>query len=336
MAQPAARSNPPPSSPERLDTATRFDPRLLYRAARLYYIQDATQAEIAVILETSRPTVSRLLAEARATGIVHIEVRDPDQVSTAELAGELVGALGLRAAYVMPNSNATGRGMLLAAGVSQALVEASIQAGDALLVSSGATVHAIAQHPLPSLPGVLVAPTVGGVDEPREYYQTNEITRTIAVKVHGNPILLYAPLQPSPRLFRVLTQDEGTRRVTSLWSTARVALMGIGGPPRSRESRPSVLARDDMTLASAVGDICARPFDGTGQPLSFPGSDRLIAMELDDLTRIPHSIGVAVGEEKIPAILAATGAGWINTLVTDVVTAQGLIEEVRRPSGRAT
>jgi DNA-binding transcriptional regulator LsrR (DeoR family) len=215
---------------------------------------------------------------------------------------------------------------VLAGGVSQALGAASLSAGDALLVSSGATIHAIAQQPLPALPGVLVAPTVGGVDEPGEYYQTNEITRTIAVKVHGTPVLLYAPLQPSENLFRVLLEDASTQRVTSLWTSARVALLGIGAPPSTRQSRPSVLARDDSTLVSAVGDICARPFDGEGRPLPFPGSDRLVAMDLDDLTRIPHTVGVAVGADKVPAIAAATRARWINTLVTDVTTARSLVE----------
>jgi len=318
-------SNAASSGRENVDIPGRFAPDLLYRAAHLYYLEDATQAEIATILGTSRPTVSRLLAEARASGIVHIEVRDPARVSSTELAGALRTALGLRDAYVVPSGTGRQVGAQLAAGVTQALTAAAPSAGDALLVSSGATIHAIAQQPLPPLPGVLVAPTVGGVDEPGEYYQTNEITRTIAVKVHGTPVLLYAPLQPSENLFRVLHEDTSTRRVTSLWSTASVALLGIGAPPSTRQSRPSVLARDDSTLASAVGDICARPFDGEGRPLPFPGSDRLMAMDLDDLTRIPHTIGVAVGADKVPALLAATRAGWVNTLVTDAVTARALV-----------
>lgn len=321
-------SSPARSHGENSDASTRFAPDVLYRAAHLYYLEDATQAEIAVLLGTSRPTVSRLLAEARATGIVHIEVRDPAQVSSAELAGDLTRALGLRAAYVAPSSSGRQLGAVLASGVSQALVAAAMKAGEALLVSSGATMHAVAQQSLPALPGVFVAPTVGGVDEPGAFYQTNEITRTIAVKVHGTPVLLYAPLQPSENLFRVLLDDEATRRVTRLWDTAQVALLGIGAPPRARQSRPSVLARDDEALDSAVGDICARPFDGEGRPIRFAGSDRLVAMDLDALTRIPVTIGAAVGADKVPAITAAARAGWVNTLVTDVPTARALVEHV--------
>jgi len=314
-----------PHEAETLHVATRFAPELLYRAAQLYYLEDANQADIALRLNTSRTTVSRLLAEARVAGIVRIEVVAPAQLMSGGLADDLQRALGVRAAYVTRSDSGRQMGPVLGGAVSEALTATDLKAGDALLVSSGATLHAVAQQPLPSLPGVLVAPTVGGVDEPGEPYQTNEIARAIAVKVHGSPMLLYAPLQPSEGLYRMLLQESSTQRVTSLWTDAKVALLGIGAPPRTRQLRPSVLARDDTVLSAAVGDICARPFDGEGRPLSFPGSDRLMAMDLADLTRVPWSIGVAVGADKVPAILAAVKAGWVNTLVTDAPTARALL-----------
>lgn len=306
---------------------TRFAPELLYRAAHLYYVVDANQADIAQQLDTSRTTVSRLLAEARAAGIVKIEVVNPAQLTSGQLAEDLRRALGLRSAYVTPSDSGKQVGAVLAGAVAEALTATDLHAGDALLVSWGATLHAVAQQPLPSLPGVLVAPTVGGVDEPGEPYQTNEITRTIAVRVHGSPMLLYAPLQPSAALYPVLLQEASIRRVTSLWSDAKVALLGIGAPSRTRQLRPSVLEREDPALTGAVGEICARPFDGAGRPITFDGSDRLIAIDLVDLTRIPYSIGVAVGAAKIPAILAATRAGWVNTVVTDAPTARELLAQ---------
>ena len=59
------------------DEGGHFAPSLLYTASKLYYEEDATQAEIAVKLHTSRATVSRLLSEARRQGIVRIEVIAP-------------------------------------------------------------------------------------------------------------------------------------------------------------------------------------------------------------------------------------------------------------------
>ena len=76
----------------------RFPSRLVYEAARLYYLEDATQAEIARRIGTSRPTVSRLLAAARDSGIVEVRVRDPEQGAAADLERQLVATLGLTSA----------------------------------------------------------------------------------------------------------------------------------------------------------------------------------------------------------------------------------------------
>ncbi len=46
----------------------------LYQAAHMYYLEDANQARIAETMKVSRPTVSRLLQEARRVGMVKIEV----------------------------------------------------------------------------------------------------------------------------------------------------------------------------------------------------------------------------------------------------------------------
>lgn len=309
--------------------SARFPPELLYRAARLYYMEEATQAEVADALGTSRPTVSRLLTEARAIGIVHIEVREPDAIPAAELEGPLSAALRLDRTIVTPSTVGVPLGTVLAPGVAKALEEAGLTSGDSLLVSSGASIYAVAQQPLPPLPGILVAPTVGGVDEPEGHYQTNEIARSLAMKVHGSPILLYAPAMPSSALYPALMQEPLIQRVTSHWQTARAALLGIGAPPRSRASLPSFLPRDLPALDGAIGDICARPFDDEGRPVLFPGVDRMMAMDLADLRRIPHAIGLAVGAAKLPGILAAARAGYIKTLVTDAPTAQLLMGATR-------
>ena len=307
------------------DAPARFAPELLYRAARLYYLEDATQAEVAAALGTSRPTVSRLLAEARATGIVHIEVREANAVPVAEMEAQLVERLGLRRAYVTPSAKGVPLGTVLAPQVSLALEDAALRPGDALLVSSGSCIHAVSQQPLPALPGVVLAPTVGGVDEPEARHQTNEIARTMAVKVHGDPVLLYAPAMPSPALYDVLLQDASMQRVVSLWHTAKAALLGVGARTRGEPSLPALARGDSHDHASAVGSICARPFDARGRPIPFPGSERLVAIPLEDLKRVPAAIGCAVGAEKVPAIRAAARAGYINTLVTDTTTASLLI-----------
>src|SRR5258705_12244758 len=54
--------------------STPEDLRLALRAATLYYLDGLTQAEIASRLGVSRPTAGRLVARAKAKGLVRIEV----------------------------------------------------------------------------------------------------------------------------------------------------------------------------------------------------------------------------------------------------------------------
>ncbi len=305
--------------------AARFAPELMVAAARLYYLQEATQAEIADRLGTSRPTVSRLLAEARRVGIVRIDVIEPAAGGQDELACRTAAALGLAKVWLVPAGTRPAQGAALAPAVRQALLAAELRAGDVLLVSSGRTVHAAAQADLPDLPGVVIVPTVGGRDEPEAWYQTNEITRQVADKVRGRPAFLYAPVLPSQALRQRLLDDPGTRAVLDLWGRARCALLGVGAPPLGRQSLHGSFSPDDPWLRSAVGDICARFYDRDGRPLAFPGSERLLSTDLETLQRIPTTIALATGTEKLLSIRAGARAGWFNQLVTDTATAQALL-----------
>lgn len=308
----------------------RFPAELMVRAATLYYLQDANQASVAQQLQTSRATVSRLLAEARRQGIVRIEVRPPVQLGDDDLAGRAAQAAGLQRVYV---AAATRRPRpVLAPALSLALTDVGLRPGDVLLVSSGRTVYEAAQADLPTLAGVLVVPTIGGQDEPEPWYQTNEITRDVAAKVGGRPTFLYAPALPGAKLYRSLLDDSTTQRILELWRSATCAVLGIGAPPLTRESIPGFVPTDAASLRTAVGDVCSRFYDRDGAEVAFPGSDRLIATGLDVLRQIPVSIGVAYGAEKVPGILAGARAGYFNRVVTDVATATLLAAEGTRVS----
>jgi len=321
--------------------AGHFPASLLYSAAKLYYTEDATQAEVATQLGTSRATVSRLLAEAKRRGIVRIEVVPPAEVATGDLADRVARALSLATVYLshpLPNPG-PGRtvvdvmGGALAPAVGRALAAAGLLPGDVLLVSSGRTVYEVAQYDLVPLPGVLVAPTVGGNDQPEEWYQTNEITRRVANRVNGRPNYLFAPALPGPELYPSLLKDPSIQRVLHLWPHARCALMGVGAPPLMRSDIPRFVPTGSSSLRAAVGDVCSRFYDHRGEEVDFEGSDRLIAVGLDGLRHIPVTIAVAVGRDKVASIVAGARGGYFNQLVTDPSTAAAILDALDQAEG---
>jgi DNA-binding transcriptional regulator LsrR (DeoR family) len=308
---------------------TRFSKALMHAAAQLYYGEDATQAQIATRLGTSRATVSRLLSEARREGIVRIEIVAPVEHDLDELAERLRTALGVDAVHLSALAHGT-KGEALAPALSIALRSAGLNPGDALLVSSGRTIYEASHTELPRLPGVLLAPTVGGQDEPEAWYATNEITRRLAERVGGTPTFLYGPALPGPDLYETLLADASTRRITELWSSARCAVLGVGAPLTTRTTLPRFVPSDTRVLSTAVGDICSRFYDRDGNPVSFPGSERLIATSLERLQDIPVTIALAAGASKVPSLLAAARAGYFNQLVTDPETALAILAALER------
>ncbi|MEV0378633.1 sugar-binding domain-containing protein [Nonomuraea sp. NPDC050643] len=308
----------------------RFPHELMYTAAQQYYMEDATQGDIAKRLGVSRATVSRLLTEARRQGIVEIKVHRPATLEDGPLAAEVARALDLERVYLVPKVSGPALGPWLAPGVTRALAGVGLESGDVVLVSSGTTVYECAREGLGQYPGVTIAPAVGGQEEPQPWFQTNETTRILAERVGGVPAYLYAPALPGPELFYSLQHEPSVRRVMDLWAHAKCAIVGVGSAPLMRQMMPAFMPRDTENLRQAVGDVCMRIYDRDGAPVTYPGSERLVAPKLEELRRIPHTIAVAVGAEKVLSIVAGARGGYFRQLVTDTPTAEGLVAAARQ------
>ena len=79
--------------------------------------------------------------------------------------------------------------------------------------------------------------------------------------------------------------------------------------------------RDRQQGIEAVGDVCSQFFSRTGRPRS----ERLIAVDLATLRKIPTVIAVAAGRDKVPPIIAGARARYFNQLVTDPHTAEEIL-----------
>lgn len=307
-------------------TPARFPVQQMVLASRLYYLEDLTQAEIARRLGTSRASVSRLLSEARRRGIVRIDISSPAPVDVEELASATAEALGLAAVHLMePLPDGLPAAATLGPPLGKALAAAELRPGDVLLTSSGRMVYECSRAQLPRLPGIVIAPMLGGQDEPEAWYQPNEITRNFCDRTGGRPSFLYAPALPGHDLYPILRAEPSICRVLDLWRTARCAVVGVGAPPLRRTSIPAFVPTDAVSLRAAVGDVLSRFYDSDGEEVPFPGSERLMSTPLEVLREIPVVIAVAVGQEKANGILVAARAKYFNRLVTDIETAELLL-----------
>lgn len=296
----------------------------LVRASRLYYELGETQSAIAEQLGVTRPQVSRLLKRARAEGIVEIRIID-STAAESPAADALRRSHGLDAVHLAPTiagpedltRRMVGR---LAAEVLRAVVRpgATVGIGDGAFVS--ATADALEERATPV--AITVVPLCGG------FWTTGhelEPYRRVGEALGGTVRGLMAPgLVDDAATRTALVAHAGIRAIAEFWDRLDVALFGIGGPAWS-VSLVGEAIEGQLEAAEAVGEVLVAPFDLDGQFVCPALRDRVIAFDARRLGRVPAAIGVAAGEGKVRPILGALRAGIVQTLVTDVATAEAVV-----------
>jgi DNA-binding transcriptional regulator LsrR (DeoR family) len=302
---------------------------LLHTVAKMHYVSDMPQVEIARRLDLSTATVSRLIKRAREEGIVRIEVRE--LAAEDAIASELASRLGLQQAIVVDSTHDGGGIAALAAPVHALLQTLGLGADSVMAIGWGRTVWEVVRSGMPRLPGVTLVPCSGGLDELAQHYQVNEFLRVTAEQTGGVPRFIHAPYLPADRLREFIVADKATARNLELWDRIDVALVGIG-PPYAAE--PAVggptSAPRDPGLATAAGDVLRHYYDAEGRPLTWAGESRLLAVTPDQLRRTPVVIGAAASRAKAASILGAARARLVNVLVTDLRAAEAVLELVSR------
>jgi DNA-binding transcriptional regulator LsrR (DeoR family) len=175
----------------------------------------------------------------------------------------------------------------------------------------------------------------GGVGSAGAGIQGVELARHIAsLHPHSHVHYLHAPvLVDSPDIKDAMLRDGSIRAALESASSSELAMVGIGtldeSAPLISYGHISPKDRRRLLASGAVGGMCTRFFTPEGEPVHVL-DDRLIAIEWDELKRIPLVIAMAAGLEKRDAILGALQAGCINVLITDESTARAVLKGVRR------
>jgi DNA-binding transcriptional regulator LsrR (DeoR family) len=291
---------------------------MLHTVAKMHYVDELSQVEVARRLDLSAATVSRLLQRARVEGIVRIEVRD--LVASEDLAYNVEVKLGLRKVAVV---EAAGAGALasLAAPVGAMLTEAGLERGSVLAIGWGRAVRAVIEAGLPEIPGVVTVPAMGGMQQHQPHFQINEFVRLAALQLNGTPQFVHAPYLPSPAARRAYLADPVIADNVALWERVDAAIVGIGLPHET-----AVLGAAGRP--GAAGDVMRHYFTAAGALIDPRTGKQMIAMSVEQFRKTPLVIGVAVGEAKAAAIAGAARAGLISALVTDAATAQAMMESV--------
>ncbi len=302
-------------------------------AAKLYYQLDYSQNQIADALGVSRPTVSRLLQQAKAEGIVTIEIKDPTE-DVEVLKSLLKERFQLQ--HVVVAFTPTYEESIVKRYIGQAAasyVIDLIKDGDTIGASWGSTMYQVALHlKAKTLTNSFVVQLNGGVSDADVLISPSEIVHLFGKAFNVTPYFMYLPAIVDHILVKQsMLTDRHIRRVMDMGKNANIAVFTAGAPTPDSVLINSNYFRDDeleVIKTKAVGDICSRYYDFNGE-ICLPGLDeRTVGIELADLRHKEHSILVAGGASKVNAIFGALRGKYGNTLVTDQITAKSLLDKL--------
>ena len=307
------------------------DPDLLAKAARLYFLEDRSQDDIAAVLGTTRSNVSRMLKQARDLGIVQIRIVDParrDQDLQSALLARF-GLLDVRVLEVTPETEVlAGVGRLAARWLEETLRDRQVVA-----LSWGHTLQAVVR----AVEGldrrdVEAVQLVGGLSALDSAVTGQELVHELSERIGARYRYLHAPaLFSSAEALTMLLHEPAVADALAAARAADIALVGIGVPGIGSSGALidalglSPAERSGFDAAGAVGDVCARYYDLSGREVQSVVSERVLAVTLDDLRAIPTVVGIAAGQEKALGILGALRGRIVDVLVCDQEAARAVL-----------
>lgn len=303
----------------------------LLRAAVLYHVEGRSQAAVATELGTSRPNVSRMLAEAQRRGIVEIRINHPEG-RAPDLESRLERSFGLARARVARRSASrdplddTGR-------LGARLLVDDLVDGITVALSWGHALQALVRRVEPDRDhDVTLVQLLGGTSALDQAVSGQELVRELAGRLGARHRSLHAPAAMRSRVAtRAVTAEESVADALAAARGARLALVGVGTPHAG--SSAAVLASlglspaEDRAFwdAGPVGDLAGRFYDAHGRPVPGPVDDRIVGVSLGQLNDIDHVVGVACGRDKAAAVAGALRGDHLQSLVCDEGLARALL-----------
>lgn len=298
----------------------------------MHFIEGRKQSEIATALNLSTAKVNRMIKQGRELGMVNISVTSPFQRLVA-LEQELSSRWQLETALVTPTVSNSLETTLQQVGTAAAnLLVENISDGDVIAITGGKGVSSLVENlSVERKFDVTVVPLTGCV-QGKHYTDVNHVATQLAERLGGKAMLIHAPLfAEDEKEKEMLFSLRQIREVFKLAKSATIALTGIGSiltPSSSYYDLHPISAEDRKTLIArgAVGEFVAHLINENGELCDVDLNRRLLALAPDDVARIPKTIGIAAGEEKVKPVRAILNGKYLSSLVLDETTATSALK----------
>ncbi|RWK30394.1 sugar-binding transcriptional regulator [Mesorhizobium sp.] len=299
------------------------------RAGWLYYVAGNTQDQIASTLGISRQTAQRLVSLAVSEGLIKVRVDHPI-ANCLDLAARLKSRFALDLVEVVPSDPASSSTIGVAVAAA-AEIERRLRSPTPMVmaIGTGRTLKAaIEQLPPMECPQHKVVSLTGNIspDGSAAFYN---VIFTMADRVKARSFPMPLPvIASSPQEREMLLSQPMIQPTLALAAEADVTFVGIGdlGPkaPLYEDGFISESELKALQKAGGVAEIVGWVFDREGRMIEGITNDRVSSASLPSREK-SLVIALAMGERKLPGILAAVNRRLVNGLITDERTAAALL-----------
>lgn len=300
------------------------------RAGWFYYVAGNTQDQIATKLGISRQTAQRLVSLAVSEGLIKVRVDHPI-AQCLELAQRLRSRFALDLVEVVPTDPDSASTTIGIAEAAAAEIERRLRSVEPVVmaIGTGRTLKAaIEQLPPMECPQHKVVSLTGNIapDGSAAFYN---VIFTMADRIKARSFPMPLPvIASSPQEREMLLGQPMIQPTLALAARADITFVGIGdlGPkaPLYEDGFINEVELKALQKAGAVGEIVGWAFDREGRLVEGITNERVSSAPLPS-RETSLVVALAMGERKLPGILAAVNRRLVNGLITDERTAAALL-----------
>lgn len=306
---------------------------LAAHAAWLYYIAGNTQEEIAAKLNVSRQAAQRLIALAVSEKLIKFRLDHPLSECIA-LAESLRDKFGLSLCEVVPSDAGSGDTFNGIGVCAASYLETYLAAKTPTILafSSGRTLRSMVEQ-IPSMdrPQHKTVSIIGNMSHHGRAGR-HDVVMHLSDRVGSQAYPVPTPVVATSIEERELLQTQRSFIVVkTLAEQAKVTFVGISDIAWNAPLHQNGFINDDeiaeLVELGAVGEIAGWAYDRQGVLLQQGTNGRVASVPLEQPAQ-KLIIGVAGGEKKAEAILAALRGRLISGLIVDETAAQAILAKI--------
>ncbi|MBQ9425818.1 MAG: helix-turn-helix domain-containing protein [Erysipelotrichaceae bacterium] len=305
--------------------------KLMEYVAELYYERGLSQQEIGSIIGASRPTVSRLIEDAKKQGIVKIII-ETSVSKNNKLSKRLRKAYDLQDAIVVDAAYDFDKSIDLCGKAAADILSAYLQPGMTLGVTWGRAVNAVVDAVEPGMfEDINVAQMVGCMTMGNPAIDGFSTAQRLARKLHGTYSSINTPVfVKGKEIYNYLINEPMIRDSLDKASHVDICINGIGSFDDRKNSVRQSGYFDSYNVESFLNKGAAASF--SGRFIDIRGEEvtcediYLISTPLDVVKKVPLSIVLNATAEKAESTLAVLNGGYADILIVDEPLALKLLE----------